>query len=37
VPPFTVASFATMTTSRPDTRPMPVTMPAPGVSSSYSS
>ena len=30
MPPFTVGSFATITHSRPLTRPMPVTMPAPG-------
>ena len=35
MPPLTVASLATMSTSRPETRPMPVTMPAPGASSSY--
>src|SRR5437016_5176069 len=35
VPPLTVASFATMTHSRCCTRPMPVTMPAAGASSSY--
>src|SRR6266508_1423843 len=34
-PPFTVASFATITHSVPDTRPMPVTIPADGASSSY--
>ena len=32
VPPLTVASLATMITSRPETRPMPVTMPAAGAS-----
>ena len=32
---MTVASLATISTSRPDTRPMPVTMPAAGASSSY--
>jgi hypothetical protein len=36
VPPFTVASFATTTHSRPAMRPMPVTMPALGTSLSYS-
>ncbi len=30
MPPFTVASLATIITSRPETRPMPVTMPAAG-------
>src|SRR6185312_12963072 len=35
VPPFTVASFATTTTSMPCTRPMPVTSPAPGAAPSY--
>ena len=35
MPPFTVASLATIMTSRPAIRPMPVTMPAPGASSSY--
>ena len=37
VPPLTVASLATIITSRPDTRPMPVTMPAAGASLSYRS
>ena len=32
---MTVASLATITHSRPDTRPIPVMMPAPGASSSY--
>ena len=31
-PPLTVASFATITHSRPSTTPMPVTMPADGAS-----
>src|SRR4051794_746609 len=35
VPPFTVASLATTTTSRPATRPTPVTIPAPGAAPSY--
>ena len=30
MPPLTVASLATMSTSRPETRPMPVTIPAAG-------
>ena len=30
-PPFTVASFATITHSRPSTTPMPVTIPADGA------
>ena len=30
-PPFTVASLATMTHSRPSTTPIPVTIPAPGA------
>jgi len=30
--PLTVASLATISTSRPDTRPIPVTMPALGAS-----
>ena len=30
MPPLTVASFATITHSRPSTTPIPVTMPAPG-------
>ena len=34
-PPFTVASFATMTHCRPATTPMPVTIPALGASPSY--
>ena len=33
-PPLTVASFATITHSRPSTTPMPVTIPALGASSS---
>ena len=37
MPPLTVASLATISTSRPETRPMPVTMPAAGASSSYMS
>ena len=37
MPPLTVASLATIITSRPDTRPMPVTMPRAGASSSYMS
>ena len=32
-----MASLATISTSRPETRPMPVTSPAPGASSSYMS
>ncbi len=36
-PAFTVASFATTTTSRPCTTPSPVTTPAPGAWPSYSS
>src|SRR3954463_7492943 len=36
-PPFTVASFATITHSRPSTTPMPVTTPALGASPSYTS
>ena len=36
-PPLTVASFATITHSRPSTTPMPVTMPALGAWPSYSS
>src|SRR5574337_1238285 len=36
-PPFTVASFATMTHWRPSTTPTPVTIPALGASPSYSS
>ncbi len=35
MPPFTVASFATTMTSRPRTRPMPVTIPAEGAFPSY--
>ena len=35
VPPLTVASFATITHSRPSTTPIPVTMPAPGACPSY--
>src|SRR5215831_11685584 len=35
VPPLTVASLATITTSRPETRPTPVTSPAAGASPSY--
>ena len=35
VPPLTVASFATTSTSRPWTRPTPVTTPAPGAAPSY--
>src|ERR1035437_1301231 len=35
VPPFTVASFATTITSRPETLPTPVTSPAPGAPPSY--
>ena len=35
-PPFTVASFATTTHSRPSITPMPVTMPADGAAPSYS-
>src|SRR5579863_1609562 len=35
VPPFTVASLAITTHSRPSTTPMPVTMPADGASSRY--
>src|SRR5690348_742819 len=35
VPPFTVASLATTTISRPCTRPMPVSRPAAGAASSY--
>ena len=31
VPPFTVASFATITQARPSTIPMPVTIPADGA------
>ena len=31
VPPFTVASFATITHARPSTIPIPVTMPADGA------
>ena len=34
-PPFTVASFATITHSRPSTTPIPVTMPALGAWPSY--
>jgi len=34
-PPFTVESFATIITSRPATRPIPVIMPAAGASESY--
>ena len=37
MPPFTVASLATISTSRPETRPMPVTRPAHGASPSYMS
>ena len=37
VPPFTVASFATITHSRPSTTPIPVTIPADGACPSYSS
>ncbi len=33
---MTVASLATITHSRPDTRPIPVMIPAPGASPSYS-
>src|SRR5712691_1285984 len=36
-PPLTVASFATITHSRPSTTPIPVTMPAAGAWPSYSS
>ena len=36
-PPLTVASFATITHSRPSTTPIPVTMPAPGACPSYMS
>src|SRR4051812_12610707 len=36
-PPLTVASFATITHSRPSTTPMPVTMPAAGACPSYMS
>ena len=36
-PPFTVASLATITHSRPSTTPMPVTIPALGAPPSYSS
>src|SRR5438874_11380545 len=36
VPPLTVASFATITHSRPSTTPMPVTIPAAGACPSYS-
>src|SRR3954468_17186425 len=36
-PPFTVASFATTTTWRPATTPIPVTIPALGASPSYTS
>ena len=35
MPPFTVASLQTITHSRPDTRPMPVMIPAAGAWSSY--
>ncbi len=35
MPPFTVASWATIRHSRPETRPIPVMMPAQGTSSSY--
>src|SRR5919202_843235 len=35
VPPLTVASLATTTTSRPATRPMPVMIPAAGASPPY--
>ena len=34
-PAFTVASFATTTTSRPSTTPTPVMTPAPGAWPSY--
>src|SRR5947209_1329585 len=37
VPPFTVASFATTTHSRPSTTPTPVTMPAAGAPPLYMS
>ena len=37
MPPFTVASFATITHSRPSTTPIPVTIPAAGASPSYRS
>ncbi len=33
-PPFTVASLAAMTHSRPLTRPIPLTIPAPGAAPS---
>ena len=35
MPPFTVASLATITHSRPSTTPMPVTIPADGAWPSY--
>ena len=37
MPPFTVASLQTIIACRPDTRPMPAIMPAPGTSPSYMS
>ena len=37
MPPLTVASLATIATSRPPTTPMPVTIPADGASPSYMS
>ena len=35
MPPLTVASLQIMTTSHPDTLPIPVSMPAEGASFSY--
>ena len=37
MPPLTVASLAIIRHSRPDTRPIPVTMPADGAAPSYNS